>query len=173
MKPARRVVPAPLLSAALFIAWLMLNQSASAGHLLLAAVLALVVPQLSASMFADSPRTGRWATLASLAGTVLVDIVKANIAVARLILGPERRIQPRFVWVPLAIRDPRGLVALAGIVTLTPGTLSADFSDDRRHLLVHAFDVDDEAARQAIITTIRTRYEAPLIRILEAREPPP
>jgi multicomponent K+:H+ antiporter subunit E len=173
MKRIRRFVPAPLLSAALFIAWLMLNGSASAGHLLLAALLALVVPQLSAHLRADAPHIGRWGAIVSLAGAVLVDIVKANIAVARLILGPEDRIHPRFVWVPLAIRDPRGLVALAGIVTLTPGTLSADFSDDRRHLLVHAFDVDDAAAQQAIISSIRTRYEAPLMRIFEAREPPP
>ena len=110
-------------------------------------------------------------TLPSGTGAVLVDIVKSNLTVARLILGNERNITPRFVWVPLAIRDPHGIVALAGIVTMTPGTLSADLSDDRRHLLVHAFDVDDEAAQAALIADIQARYEAPLIRIFEGDRP--
>ena len=173
MKVLRSVLPAPLLSLALFVAWLMLNESASAGHLLLAAVLALAVPLLTERFRQDKPHLGRWRAVASLAGAVLVDIVKSNIAVARLILGPEARIQPRFIWVPLRLRDPHGLVALAGIVTMTPGTLSADFSSDHRHLLIHAFDVDDDAAQRTLISDIRTRYEAPLIRIFEAREPTP
>ena len=95
---------------------------------------------------------------------MLGDIVKSNIVVARQVLGPESRIRPAFVWVPLDIRDPHGIVALAGIITLTPGTLSSELSDDRRHLLVHAFNVDDE---QALIAEIKQRYEAPLREIFE------
>jgi multicomponent K+:H+ antiporter subunit E len=63
-------------------------------------------------------------------------------------------------------------VALAGIVTMTPGTLSADLSDDRRHLLVHAFDVDDDAAQAALIADIQLRYEAPLMQIFEGKRQP-
>jgi len=163
----KRLLPAPLLSLALWIAWLMLNESASAGHLLLGAALAIVLPWFTERWRPDRPHIGRLGVMLRLAGAVLVDIVKSNLTVARLILGNERNITPRFVWVPLAIRDPHGLVALAGIVTMTPGTLSADLSDDRRHLLVHAFDVDDEAAQAALIADIQTRYEAPLIRIFE------
>jgi multicomponent K+:H+ antiporter subunit E len=162
-----RVLLLPLLSLALFVTWLMLNESASAGHLLLGAALAFTVPLLTARWRPDSPRIGRWGTIAALAGTVLVDIVKSNLAVARLILGPEARIQPRFVWLPLSIRDPHGIVALAGVITMTPGTLSADVSDDRLHLLIHAFDLDDAAAEAALIADIRERYETPLIRIFE------
>jgi multicomponent K+:H+ antiporter subunit E len=173
VKALRSVLPAPRLSLALFVAWPMLNESLSAGHLLLAAVLALAVPHLTERLRPEAPHVGRWRSVVGLVGTVLVDIVKSNITVARLILGPQTRIQPRFIWVPLRLRDPHALVALAGIVTMTPGTLSADFSDDRRHLLIHALDVDDDAAQQAIISDIRTRYEAPLMRIFEAREATP
>ena len=55
-----------------------------------------------------------------------------------------------------------GIVALAGIITMTPGTLSAELSPDHRHLLIHAFNVDDEAA---LIATIQSRYDAPLMEI--------
>ena len=163
----RRLVPEPLLSTVLLLAWSMLNGSASVGHLLIGAVLALALPPLTARWRPGRPRLSHAGVAIRLAGTVLVDIVRSNLVVARLILGDEARIQPRFVWFPLAIRDPHGIVLLAGIVTMTPGTLSADLSDDRRHLLIHAFDVDDAAAENALIADIRSRYEAPLIRIFE------
>jgi multicomponent K+:H+ antiporter subunit E len=47
---------------------------------------------------------------------------------------------------------------------MTPGTLSAELSPDGRHLLVHAFNVDDEAA---LVAQIKARYEAPLQEIFE------
>jgi multicomponent K+:H+ antiporter subunit E len=163
----KRLLPSPLLSLALFMAWLMLNESASPGHLLLGAALALVLPALTRAWRPDVPRVGHLGVALKLAAVVLLDIVKSNITVARLILGDERKITPRFVWVPLTIRDAHGIVALAGVVTMTPGTLSADLSGDRRHLLVHAFDIDDDDAQAALITDIKARYEAPLIRIFE------
>jgi len=96
---------------------------------------------------------------------VLWDIVVSNVEVARRILGAESRMKPAFVWVPLAIRDPHGIAALAGIITMTPGTLSSDLSEDGRHLLVHALHVDDA---QALVASIKSRYEAPLMRIFES-----
>lgn len=164
----RRWMPAPLLSLALFIAWLMLNESASLGQVLLGAAFALALPPLTGRLRPDAPRLARWGAVARLGLVVLGDIVKSNLQVARLILGPEHRIQPRFVWLPLSIRDPHGVVALAGIITMTPGTLSADLDDDRRHLLIHALDVDDDAAEAALVADIRARYEAPLIEIFES-----
>ena len=52
---------------------------------------------------------------------------------------------------------------------MTPGTLSAELADDRRHLLIHAFDVEDEAA---LVADIKKRYEAPLRVIFEAAGKP-
>lgn len=165
----RRLLPAPLLSLALFVAWLMLNQSASAGQLLLATACALVLPLLTERFRPERPRLSNPLALAALALRVLLDIVRSNLVVARLVLGPESRIRPRFVWLPLTIRDPHGIATLAGIITMTPGTLSADLTDDRRHLLIHAFDVADDAAQAALVADIRSRYETPLMRIFEGR----
>ena len=158
------LVPAPLISAALLATWLLLNGSLSAGHVVLGAALAIIVPWFTQRLRPDSTRLKRPGVALRLAAVVAKDIVLSNIEVARRILGPESAIRPRFVWVPLHIRDPHGIVALAGIVTLTPGTLSSDLSDDRRHLLVHAFNAGDEAA---LIAEIKTRYEAPLMEIFE------
>jgi multicomponent K+:H+ antiporter subunit E len=159
-----RWLPAPLLSLVLFVVWLMLNQSLSPGQLVLAAALAIAVPWFSERLRPDRPRLKRPALIVRFGLLVLWDIVRSNVEVARRILGPEGAIRPRFVWVPLSIRDPHGIVALAGVITMTPGTLSAELSADRRHLLVHAFNVDDEAA---LVADIKARYEAPLIAIFD------
>ena len=159
-----KLVPAPLLSLVLFGAWLLLNNTVDPAHLVLAAVLALAIPWFTEPLRPDRPRLRRWGVAGRLALVVLWDIVLANIEIARRILGPESAIHSRFVWVPLSIRDPHGVVMLAGIITMTPGTLSSDLSEDRRWLLVHAFNVEDEAE---LVATIKRRYEAPLREIFE------
>jgi multicomponent K+:H+ antiporter subunit E len=164
-KMMRRLLPAPILSLVLLVAWLLLN-GVSVGHLVLGALLAIAVPWFTERVRVDRPHIHSWPMAGRLALVVLRDIVVSNVQVARLILGPEHKISPRFVWLPLSIKDPHGIVTLAGIITLTPGTLSSDLTGDHRYLLVHALNAGDEAA---LIATIKTRYEAPLIRIFEGR----
>jgi multicomponent K+:H+ antiporter subunit E len=160
----RRLLPAPWLSLVLAIVWPVLNQSWSAGQWLLGALLALVIPWFTEPLRTDKPLLRRPVVAARLTLRVLADIVTSNVEVARRILGPESAIRPAYVWLPLSITDAHGIVALAGIVTMTPGTLSADLTPDRRHLLIHAFNVDDAAA---LIATIKARYEAPLMEIFQ------
>jgi multicomponent K+:H+ antiporter subunit E len=160
----KRLLPAPLLSALLFVVWLLLAQTLDPAHILLAALLAVVVPRFTERLRPERPRIRRPLVIARLAGAVLWDIVLSNIEVARRILGPESAITPRFVWVPLELTDPHAILSLAGIITMTPGTLSAELSPDRRHLLVHAFNVDDEAA---LVAQIKARYETPLKEIYQ------
>ena len=160
----KRLLPAPLLSATLFVVWLLLNNTLDPAHIALAALLAVVVPRFTEKLRPERPRIRKPLVIVRLGLVVLWDIVLSNIEVARRILGPESAIKPRFIWVPLALTDPHAILSLAAIITMTPGTLSAELSPDRRHLLVHAFNVDDEAA---LIAQIKARYEAPLKEILE------
>jgi len=157
-----RLLPAPLISLLLFLMWPVLNDSWSQGHLLLGAALALAIPWFTDALRAERPRLNQPLAIARLTGVVMWDIVRSNIDVAKRILGPEAAIKPGFVKLPLSIRDPHGIATLATIITMTPGTLSADLDADRSHLLIHAFNLDDEAA---LIDAIKTRYEAPLMRI--------
>jgi len=158
------LLPAPLISGLLLLVWLMLNGSASAGQIVLGAGLAVVVPWFTERLRPEQATLRRADVAVHLGAVVLKDIVLSSVEVARRILGPEAAIRPRFIWLPLDIRDPHGIVALAGIITMTPGTLSSDISDDRRWLLIHAFNAGDEAA---LIADIKTRYEAPLRKIFE------
>ncbi len=157
-----RLIPHPLTSAATFAGWLVVNSTLDPGHVALALLLALALPPLLGQLVPEA-RVRRPGLALRLFIVFLWDIVVANLQVARRILGPESAIRPRFVWVPLDISSDQGIVALAAMVTMTPGTLSAEISADRRALLVHAFDVDDEAA---LVAEIKRRYEQPLMEIL-------
>ena len=66
------------------------------------------------------------------------------------------------IIVPLRLKQPEAITMLAGTITLTPGTVSADLSDQGHSLLVHVLHTDDaDAVREDIIT----RYEARLLEI--------
>ena len=95
---------------------------------------------------------------------VVHDIVVANLQVAKLILGPREALKPRFVWVPLDVRRPRSISLFAGIITMTPGTVSAELSDDHRHLLVHGLRVEDP---DALAAEVKSRYETPIRELFE------
>lgn len=166
----RRLLPRPWTVLWLWLTWLLLNQTVAPGHLLLGLVLAIALSRLpgGAPAFAREPGErgvlARPRIAARLTAVVLKDIVVANLQVARRILGPASTLTPRFVWVPLDVRRPRSISLLAGIVTMTPGTLSCELSDDHRHLLVHGLDIDDP---QALVAEIKTRYEAPIRELFE------
>lgn len=139
----KQVVAHPGLSAVLLVTWLALNNSIAPEQIALGVVLALGIPKLIAPLLPAGSLLHRPTVMVRLLARVFRDIIVANIEVARRILGPESAIRPQFIWVPLDTDDSRAITVLAAIITLTPGTLSADLSDDRRHLLVHVFDMGD------------------------------
>jgi multicomponent K+:H+ antiporter subunit E len=156
----KRILPHPLLSLVLWLVWLALNNTVAPAHVLLGALLAGVLP-LTGLHLADGtwPRLHRPGVALMLALRVLQDIVVSNVEVTRRVLGPESAIRPGFLRVPLDLTDDWAITTLAGIITMTPGTLTADVAEDRSYLLVHAFHVDDA---EAIIASIKSRYEKPL-----------
>lgn len=159
------MLPSPWLSLGLLALWLLLNRSLSPGHALIGSVLALAVPLLTASLRPSPVRCSRPGVALRLLGTVLVDTLQSNLQVARGVWR-ARRHPPRsaFIELPLELRDPAGLAALAVILCLIPGTVWCDLSPDRRVLTLHVFDLDEEAE---LIEQLKTRYEQPLREIFE------
>ena len=152
-------LPAPLLSLSVFVVWLLLVATVEPAHLLLAALLAVGLALMAQRLREGNAGMRRPLLAARLGLRVLWDIVLSNIEVARRILGSESRIRPGFVWVPLELTNIHGISALTSVCTLTPGTVSAELSEDRRYLLLHCLSVDDP---DALVMQIKSRYEAPL-----------
>lgn len=161
----RRMLPAPLLSASLFMLWLALNRSVGAGHLLLGALLAVCVPLLTASLRPLPVRIRRPGAVLRLVLAVGLDVVTSNLMVGWRVLRSGRRMPASaFVRIPLALRDPNALAALAMITTVIPGTIWSELAPDRSAMLLHVFDLDDDAA---FVAHFRSRYEQPLKEIFE------
>jgi len=161
----RRGLPYPLLAAALLAMWLLLTQRAAPGTILLGAALALGASWSLAAL--DPPRTAfrRPGVALALALVVIVEIVRSNIAVARIILrGRTRGRRSGFVRIPLATRNPYSLAALACIITATPGTIWVEYNSTESALLLHVLDLVDEEHWVEIITQ---RYERRLLEIFE------
>ena len=139
----RRVFPSPALSITVVAFWMVMSSSFDLGQLVLGLLLGVVIPLFAARL-------------------VLWDILVCNLRVAAQVLGREDKLKPGFIWVPLDIANIHGIAALTSFITLTPGTVSAALSEDRRHLLVHVLHLEDA---NALINEIKSRYEAPLMEI--------
>lgn len=160
----RRLFPHPVLSLTLAAVWILLVNDLSAGAAVLGLLIGWVVPLLTAPYWPDRPALRIGPALARYLGVVLWDIVVANFEVAWVILTrPSARLRSSWLVVPLEVRSPEAITALAATISLTPGTVSADLSACGRALLVHALDVADP---EAAVARIKARYEAPLKEIL-------
>jgi multicomponent K+:H+ antiporter subunit E len=153
-----------LLAFGLALAWLVLNDAKTVAQLFFAMLLAILLVRAVHRLRPTHPRVHRLAHAVPLLLHVLADIVRSNVAVARLAFRRGLPQRHGFVDVPIELRDPHGLAVLAAIVTSTPGTVWAGVSDDGRSLRLHVLDVADEAA---LVRTIQERYERPLRRIFE------
>ncbi len=159
----RRLFPAPLLSVALLLLWLLLMQSSSASTVVLGAALAIFWPVATARLRPGRVRLHRPVVMARLFGRVVIDMLRSNVQVARAILTRRSsEIRSAFVEIPLELKDPNGLAVLAMIITFTPGTAWVQVSADRRVLLLHILDLEDEGA---LIQLVKRRYERALMEI--------
>jgi multicomponent K+:H+ antiporter subunit E len=159
-----RILPYPLLTAALLLMWLLLT-SFSVGQFLLGTVVAMGASRAMAALQPSKPRIRRWRPIPKLLGMVMLDILRSNFAVASLVI---RRSRPDrvsgFVAIPIDLRDRTGLAVLSCIVTSTPGTAWVEYAPDSGVLLLHVLDLVDEAEW---VSLIKNHYEAPLMEIFE------
>lgn len=161
----KRWLPAPWLSLGIFGGWLLLNQSLAAAQLLLAAAVALVMPVLLASLRPAPGPLRHWGVLLTLILRVGIDVVTSALDVAAAVMRSNKR-PPRsaFVTVPLDVRDTHALAALSIITAVVPGTVWSELAPDHSVLLLHVFDVTDQAA---FIEHFKQTYERPLQEIFE------
>lgn len=161
----RRLLPSPWLSLGLFGGWLLLTRSFSMGQVLLGISVAVVMPLLMAPL---RPRPGplrRWGVLVRLILRVGRDVLWSAAQVAAGVWRANAH-PPRgaFVVVPLELHDVHALAALTMITAIVPGTVWSELAPDRSALLIHVFDLDDEAA---FIQHYKSDYEQPLKEIFE------
>lgn len=136
-----------LLNVLLALAWTALTGNFAVGNFAFGYLLGLVALFFARGQFSSGPHYFR-RTLAAIWFVIDVvwQLVLANLKVARTVLfTPTSELRPGIVAVPLDLRTEAEITTLANLITLTPGTLSLDVSDDRSVLYVHSIEVDDPA----------------------------
>lgn len=147
-------------------------------NLLLAAGFAVIMDQLTlsgfiagfaigyAALWISRPLYGptsyfmRVIKLVKLVGTFIWELVVSNFRVLWDVITPSHFSSPAVIGVPLDASSDFEIMVLANLVSLTPGTLSLDVSDDRSTLYVHVMFVDDVETARA---QIKERIEKPLL----------
>lgn len=161
----RRILPHPGLTLLLTIVWQLLVNKITPGNILLGLILGIVIPHLTSRWWPDSPRLRHPLKIAAYILIVNWDVIKANFTVARLILFHRNAdLQSRFITVPIDLRTPEAITVLAGTITMTPGTVTADMSTCGRSLLIHCLHAPDP---DAVVAEIKDRYERRLKEIFE------
>ena len=161
----RRWLPYPLLTCLLALIWLVLKQDISPGTVLLGILLGVALGQVFGLLQPPKARVRNYLLAARLLLRVMIDIVRSNLAVARIVLGGNRgAIRSGFVSIPLTLADRHGLAVLACIITSTPGTVWVSYDPATNVLLIHVLDLADEATS---IRAIQQRDERPLLEIFQ------
>jgi len=158
------MLPYPVLTLALIVFWVLLN-GFSVGHLLLGTLVAVFASWAMTALRPDVPKVRKWHLLFVLLGIVIVDIVRSNIAVARVILfGRRGGHTSDFVLMPIELEDRTALSLFAIIVTSTPGSAWLEYDSRDKTVLLHVFDVED---KDAWVDLVKTRYEKILLEVFQ------
>lgn len=92
----------------------------------------------------------------------IYELIKANLQVAWEVSTPKLYMKPGIVGVPLDIKSDAQITFLANLITLTPGTLSLDISEDKKVLYVHSMYIKD---REEFIKSIKNGFEKRILEI--------
>ena len=161
----KKLFPRPGMSVVLLCIWLMLNQSLDPTYLLTGALIAWWIPLWVQLLLPQKLRIHNPWMLVRLLSWALIEIIRSNIGVSRIILFRRSKgIHSEFIHIPLDMRNPHGHALLSCLINCTPGTVWVELTPDNRQLLLHVFDLHDEAWW---VDTIKTRYEQPLMAIFE------
>ncbi len=135
----------------LAIVWVAITGSASFINLVFGFVLAAIALAIVRSSYGGVLYLGRIRRILALLLLFIRELAKSVWAVAVAVMSPRMDVKPGIFAFPLTVDRDFEITLLANLITLTPGTLSVDVSDDRKMLYVHALDCSDpETIRRGI-----------------------
>lgn len=95
----------------------------------------------------------------------IIELIKSNIEVVKIVLRPKIEVKPAFFAYPCELEDEWAVSLLSALITLTPGTLVVAISDDRSILYIHALDIEDTESE---IKSIKESFEHPIEEVKKA-----
>ncbi len=148
-----------VLHVVLTLVWVLVTGAFSLINLIIGYVLAWVALWVPRQLWGETRYFGHFGAIVRLVGTFLYELVESTLSVLRLVYTPGLPFRSGIIAVPLDVRDDVEVMLFANLISLTPGTLSLDVSDDRRTLYVHAMALegDADAQKRDLKRTFETR----------------
>lgn len=147
----------------LALLWVLVTEEPSSTNFLIGMALGLLVLGTFGRPLGGGAYVARFFAVVRLVLYFLWQLVLANLRVAYFIVMPLDRLKPGLVAVPLEPMSEYAVMVLANLITLTPGTMSVEVSEDRRTLFVHAMEVEDVGA---FVREIKTGFEARVLEVM-------
>lgn len=158
----KRLLPHPILAGFLLLLWLVLQQSAGLGHILLGGIIAIAVSLAANAVIPERVIIRRPLKFIQLMVVAGLDIIRSNLAVMSVLFHPRPNPTAGFIQMDLTLKNPFALAILACILTATPGSAWLEYDRARSTVLIHVFDLVDE---KEWIETVKRRYETLLLEI--------
>jgi len=145
-----------LLSVFLGLLWLVLTGEYTVLNFILGMVLSFLLIIYSGTYTGISLKIKKIHKIIFLIFFFLFELILANIRVTFEILSPPLRMKPGIVKIPLSLDDNFQITLLANLITLTPGSLTLDVSEDKKFIYIHSMYIKD---REKFISSIKNGFE--------------
>lgn len=150
----------------LSVVWAAVTGSFSVLNMLLGALIATIACLFVRDHVERPHMALRAKRIVSLTLLFLTELGLSAWRVAVLVVSPDmnKRLAPAIIAYPLTVATDIEITLLANLITLTPGTLSVDVSEDRGTLYIHVLEMHD---RDETIASIRDGFEARIIEVFQ------
>lgn len=147
-----------VLGFALVLLWAAITANFSTGNLALGALVAFGALAFLRRSFSEPVRYHKVRSVLALSVSFVIELMISAVRVARIVLAPNLRtaLRPAIIAFPLTLRSDAEIATLANLITLTPGTLSIDVSEDKSTLYVHVLNF---TTREAFIAELQNGFE--------------
>jgi multicomponent Na+:H+ antiporter subunit E len=132
-----------LLNIFLAFLWMFLKTSFTPAAFVVGYFWGLVILYIFRSYFPTRFYLHRVYSVIKLILLFLKELVLSNLNVLKHVLRPKLAIKPGIFALPTELNKDWEIMLLANLITLTPGTLTVDVSEDSKVLYIHAVDIDD------------------------------
>lgn len=146
----------------LAVVWMMITGNFEPGNLALGFLLGFLIVFFVGPVIGVAGYTTRVIALLRLVLFFLVDLIRSNLRMAYDVVWPRMDTRPGVVAVPIDANSDIEIVLLANLITLTPGSLSLDVSDDRNTLYLHVMDLRDP---DGLIRKVKNGYERRILAV--------
>ena len=125
------------------VIWLLLKGDGSPGNFFVGLILAMILIYFLRRTYHQERSFRRVGDIAHFLINFTRELIVANIQVLKIVLSPRISIRPGIIAFKTECKTPLGITLLANSITLTPGTLSVDISEDQTTIFIHTLDIEN------------------------------